>query len=89
MCVRESRNPRASGFGGIAFRLISDPYIALFSHFIPCGVWEAVYILDSPLANSSDLSPRLPRGGHRVLLRAAFAARPACRRVRAGCLRPR
>ena len=48
---------RYGGFGGIAFRLISDPYIALFSHFIPCGVWEAVYILDSLLANSSDLQP--------------------------------
>ncbi|MDJ0575444.1 MAG: Tn3 family transposase [Xenococcaceae cyanobacterium MO_234.B1] len=26
-----------------------DTYIALFSHFIPCGVWEAVYILDELL----------------------------------------
>jgi TnpA family transposase len=48
---------RYGGFGGIAFRLISDTYIALFSHFIPCGVWEAVYILDSLLANTSDLQP--------------------------------
>ena len=48
---------RYGGFGGIAFRLVSDTYIALFSHFIPCGVWEAVYILDSLLANSSDLQP--------------------------------
>ena len=44
-----------AGSAGIAFRLVSDTYIALFSHFIPCGVWEAVYILDSLLANSSDL----------------------------------
>jgi conjugative relaxase-like TrwC/TraI family protein len=29
---------RYGGFGGIAFRLVSDTYIALFSHFIPCGV---------------------------------------------------
>jgi TnpA family transposase len=48
---------RYGGFGGIAFRLISDTYIALFSHFIPCGVWEAVYILDSLLANESDVQP--------------------------------
>ena len=34
---------RYGGFGGIAFRLISDTYIALFSHFIPCGVWEALH----------------------------------------------
>jgi TnpA family transposase len=29
----------------------------LFSHFIPCGVWEAVYILDGLLRNSSDIQP--------------------------------
>jgi TnpA family transposase len=50
------------GFGGIAFRLISDTYIALFSRFIPCGVWEAVYILDSLLASSfRPLSPLITR----------------------------
>jgi hypothetical protein len=27
-------------------RFVSDSYIALFSHFVPCGVWEAVYIID-------------------------------------------
>ena len=48
---------RYGGFGGIAFRLISDTYIALFSHFIPCGVWEAVYILDSLLSNDSAIRP--------------------------------
>nr|WP_235264081.1 Tn3 family transposase [Nocardia seriolae] len=32
-------------------------YIALFSHFIPCGVWEAVYLLDGLLQNSSDIQP--------------------------------
>jgi TnpA family transposase len=48
---------RYGGFGGIAFRLVSDTYIALFSHFIPCGVWEAVYLLDSLLANDSDIQP--------------------------------
>ena len=30
---------RYGGFGALAFRLVSDNYIALFSHFIPCGVW--------------------------------------------------
>ena len=56
---------RYGGFGGIAYRLISDTYIALFSHFIPCGVWEAVYIIDGLLANDSTSSPtrstRIPR----------------------------
>jgi TnpA family transposase len=48
---------RYGGFGGLAFRLVSDTYIALFSHFIPCGVWEAVYLLDSLLSNAPDVQP--------------------------------
>jgi TnpA family transposase len=31
--------------------------VALFSHFIACGVWEAVYILDGLLKNQSVLQP--------------------------------
>jgi len=34
-------------------------YIALFSHFIPCGVYEAVYILDGLVKNESDIQPTL------------------------------
>jgi TnpA family transposase len=48
---------RYGGFGGIAYRHISDTYIALFSRFIPCGVWEAVYIIDGLLRNESDVQP--------------------------------
>lgn len=48
---------RYGGYGGIAYRHISDTYIALFSHFIPCGVWEAVYIIEGLLKNDSDLQP--------------------------------
>jgi TnpA family transposase len=29
----------------------------LFSHFIPCGVWEAVYIIEGLLQNASDIQP--------------------------------
>jgi TnpA family transposase len=36
---------------------VSDTYIALFSHFITCGVWEAVYILDGLLKNRSEIQP--------------------------------
>ncbi|RIK40738.1 MAG: hypothetical protein DCC55_14160 [Chloroflexi bacterium] len=43
------------GYGGIAYHPISDTYVALFSHFIACGVWEAVYILDGLLKNQSVL----------------------------------
>jgi hypothetical protein len=38
-------------------RHVSDSYIALFSHFIPCGVWEAVYIIEGLLKNDSDIQP--------------------------------
>ena len=48
---------RYGGYGGIAYRHISDTYIALFSHFIPCGVWEAVYIIEGLLRNDSDIQP--------------------------------
>jgi TnpA family transposase len=48
---------RYGKFGGVAYHHISDTYIALFSHFIACGVWEAVYILDGLLKNTSALQP--------------------------------
>jgi len=37
---------RYGGYGGIGYYHVSDTYVALFSHFIPCGVWEAVYTLE-------------------------------------------
>lgn len=46
---------RYGGHGGIAYHHISDTYIALFSHFIPCGVWEAIYIIEGLLKNKSDI----------------------------------
>ena len=52
-----SRHIRYDGFGGIAYHHISDNYIAVFSNFIACGVWEAVYILDGLLLNASRLQP--------------------------------
>ncbi|WP_321824089.1 Tn3 family transposase, partial [Xanthomonas citri] len=48
---------RYGGYGGIGYYHVSDKYIALFSHFIPCGIHEAVYILDGMLANRSDIQP--------------------------------
>jgi TnpA family transposase len=52
-----AKHIRYGKFGGIAYHHISDTYIALFSHFIACGVWEAVYILDGLLKNKSTLQP--------------------------------
>ena len=48
---------RYGDYGGIAYRHLSDMYIALFSHFIVCGVWEAVYILDLLNKNTSAIQP--------------------------------
>lgn len=48
---------RYGGYGGIGYYHVSDKYIALFSHFIPCGVYEAVYILDGMIKNESDIRP--------------------------------
>jgi hypothetical protein len=33
--------------GAVAFQVVSDLYIALFVHFIPPGVWEAIYIIEA------------------------------------------
>jgi len=48
---------RYQGYGGIAYHHVSDQYVALFTHFISCGVWEAVYILDGLIKNKSDIQP--------------------------------
>ncbi len=48
---------RYGGYGGIAYHHVSDTYVALFIHFIPCGVWEAVYILEGLWKNKSDIQP--------------------------------
>jgi TnpA family transposase len=48
---------RYGGYGGIGYHHVSDTYIALFMHFITCGVWEGVYILDGLIRNSSEIQP--------------------------------
>ncbi|MFI3188026.1 hypothetical protein BCS42_01250 [Crenothrix sp. D3] len=53
---------RYGGYGGIAYYHVSDAYIALFSHFIPCGTWEAIYILDGLTKNKSDIQPDILHG---------------------------
>ena len=41
---------------------MADSDVALFSHFIPCGVWEAVYLLEGLLKNTSDVQPKTVHG---------------------------
>jgi TnpA family transposase len=48
---------RYGSWGGLGYYHVSDTYIALFSHFIPCGVYEAIYILDGLTKNTSDIQP--------------------------------
>ncbi len=48
---------RYGGYGGIGYYHVSDTYIALFSRFIPCGVFEALYLFDGLLNNKSDIQP--------------------------------
>ena len=48
---------RHGGYGGVGYYHVSDTYIALFSRFIPCGVYEAIYILDPFFENKSKIQP--------------------------------
>ncbi|MGW7824094.1 Tn3 family transposase [Streptomyces puniciscabiei] len=41
--------------GGIAYHHIADTCITLFTHSVPCGVWEAVYIVEGLQKSESDL----------------------------------
>jgi TnpA family transposase len=53
---------RYGSYGGIGYYHVSDKYIALFSRFIPCGVYEAAFILDPFFPNKSDIKPHTVYG---------------------------
>lgn len=53
---------RYGQYGGIGYYHVSDQYIALFSNFIPCGVYEATYIFDGVIDNESDIQPNTIHG---------------------------
>ena len=53
---------RYASYGGIGYYLVSDQYIALFSRFIPCGVREALHLIDGILENESDIQPHTIHG---------------------------
>jgi TnpA family transposase len=50
---------RYGGYGGLGYYVVSDLYIALFSRFIPCGVWEGIYILDVLMNEHSKIKPNI------------------------------
>ena len=64
---------RYGGYGGIAYHHVADSYVALFSHFIPCGTWEAVYIIDGLLKNESDIQPHTIHGDTQAQSTPVFA----------------
>ncbi len=49
---------RYRDIGGVAYYHIADTYVAIFSRFVPCGTWEAIYIIDGLFKNRSDIQPR-------------------------------
>ena len=59
--------------GGIAYHHISDRYIALFVHFITCGTWEAIYLIDGLLKNTSDIQPTTIHGDTQAQSTIVFA----------------
>lgn len=67
------RHIRYGGYGGIGYYHVSDTYIALFANFIPCGVWEAVYLLDGLLKNLSDIQPDTIHGDTQAQSTPVFA----------------
>jgi TnpA family transposase len=48
--------------GGMGYYHVSDTYIALFSNFISCGVYEALYIIEGILKNESKIQPTKVHG---------------------------
>lgn len=53
---------RYGGYGGLGYNLVSDKYIVLFTHFIPCGAWEGMYLFDLLQSNKSDIQPDTVHG---------------------------
>ena len=48
---------RYGKYGGIGYYHVSDQYVALFGNFIPCGVYEAIYIFDGIYESDEALRP--------------------------------
>ena len=71
-----SRHIRYGGYGGIAYHHIADTYIALFTTFIPCGVWEAVHILDASSQEQARSHPARHACTRTLRVRAKACFRP-------------
>jgi TnpA family transposase len=43
--------------GAVAYRHVANNYIATFRHFIPPGIWEAVYVIEGSLKTQLSVEP--------------------------------
>lgn len=50
---------RYGSYGGIAYHVISSLYIALYSHFLNCGMWEGNFLIDALIGNTSAIQPKV------------------------------
>lgn len=59
--------------GAMGYYHISDTYIALFSTFISCGAYEALYLIEGILKNKSKIQPKYVHGDTHSQTLAIFA----------------
>ncbi len=50
---------RYGSYGGIAYHVVSSLYIALYSHFLNCGMWEGNFLIDALMGNTSAIQPKV------------------------------
>src|SRR5699024_1824831 len=50
---------RYGGYGGDGYYHVSDTYLALFRHVIPCGPWEGIHILDILMKQKPPIHPNI------------------------------
>ena len=50
---------RYGSYGGIAYHVVSSLYIALYSHFLSCGMWEGNFLIDALMSNTSTIHPKI------------------------------
>src|SRR3546814_21108871 len=43
--------------GAVAYRHVANNYIATFRHFIPPGIWEAVYVIEGLMQAKLSIEP--------------------------------
>ncbi len=50
---------RYGSYGGIAYHVVSSLYVALYSHFLSCGMWEGNFLIDALIGNTSTIHPKV------------------------------